>query len=107
MAVNVQDYYHELAALYKEYVERAKVLYDEFEARVNELDPTYDPDTYDPNDLCHQVSNIFSYCSWLQVYPKKPSNEADEPRYISPDDGTKYYDLYVDGVRFTEAVEEA
>ena len=106
MAVNVQDYYHELAELYKEYKERAKALYDEFEARVNELDPTYDPDKYDPNDLYHQVSNMFDYCSWLQVYPKKPSNEADEPRYVN-DDGVKFYDLYVDGVPFTEAVREA
>lgn len=106
MAVNVQDYYHELAALYKEYRERAKEMYDEFTARVNELDPTYDPDKYDPNDLYHQVSNMFNYCTWLQVYPKKPSNEAAKPSYIS-DDGTKYYDVYVDDVLFTEAVRKA
>ena len=72
--------YKGLAAIYKEYKDKAKAI--------------------EPNV---QVHNLFLPADWVQTYPDAPS-EGAELRF--EDAETAYYRLTVDGVTFSEAVDK-
>lgn len=83
--------YKGLAALYKEYKDKAKALYDEWEVKAKAIEPNV------------QVHNPFTLGDWVQTYPDAPSEGA---KLNFEDAETAYYRLTVDGVTFSEAVDK-
>jgi hypothetical protein len=83
--------YKELAALYKEFEAEVEALAERINARVREIDPE--------GKVCDFISNG----SWVQLYVDEPSEGA--AYNFTGDTGTKFYNAYVDGVRFVEMIE--
>ena len=85
--------YKALAALYKEYEPLVRALSDEIKERLAEM------------GLRDRVIPFISFGDWVQLYTDKPS-EGAEFSFEGDDDGTKFYETSVDGVRFVEMIEK-
>lgn len=89
----IKKHYSAIAKVYKEFLPKIQALSDE----VNEALTS----AIGEEDEHMTIPSLISVPDWVQVYVNNPSEDAV---FRHGDEENKYYDLTVDGVRFTECV---